>query len=93
MIIGLLEIKLSMPGNYSLKDKRMILRSLKDRVHQKFNVSIAEVGAHDKWCTALLAAAVVTSDRAHAHQVLESVVAFVRGRGDAVLTDYQIEMM
>ncbi|MCX6340628.1 MAG: DUF503 family protein [Candidatus Aureabacteria bacterium] len=36
MVIGLLEIELSMPGNHSLKDKRMVLRSLKDCVHNRF---------------------------------------------------------
>ena len=93
MVIGLLEMRLSMPGSHSLKDKRMVLRSLKDRVHNTFNVSIAEVAAHDRWRAAQLAAAVVSVDRTHAHQILESVVKYVEGRGDAVLLDYQIQML
>jgi hypothetical protein len=93
MVIGLLEMKLSMPGNHSLKDKRMVLRSLKGRVHNRFTVSIAEVAAHDRWRAAQLAAAVVSVDRAHAHQILEAVVKYVEGRGDAVALDYQIQML
>ena len=50
MVIGLLEIQLSLLGNRSLKEKRMVLRSVKDRVRNSFNVSIAEVADHDKWC-------------------------------------------
>lgn len=93
MVIGLLEMRLSMPENQSLKDKRMVLRSMKDRIHNKFNVSIAEIAEHDRWSEAGLAAVVVTVDRAHAHQVLESVVKYVEGHGEAVLRDYQIQML
>lgn len=93
MVIGLIELRLSMPANRSLKDKRMVLRSVKDCIHNRFNVSIAEVGAQDDWCVAVLAAAVVSVDRTHAHQVLESVATYVERRGDAVLLDYGIQMI
>jgi uncharacterized protein YlxP (DUF503 family) len=93
MVIGLLEMILSMPENRSLKDKRMVLRSLKDRVHNKFNVSIAEVAEQDRWTKAQLAATVVSVDCTHAHKILESVVKYVEGHGGAVLRDYQIQML
>lgn len=93
MVIGLLEINLSMPASRSLKDKRMVLKSIKDRVRNRFNVSIAEVDEHDCWTSASLAAATVAVDRARAHQVLESVARYVEGRGDAVLADYRIQML
>lgn len=93
MVIGLLEIQLSMPGNRSLKEKRMVLRSVRDQVHNRFNVSIAEVSWHDRWCFAQLAAAVVSVDSKHAHKVLEGVTKYVQRRGDAVLLDYRIQML
>ena len=93
MVIGVCEIRLSMPGNRSLKEKRMILKSIKDRIHNRFNVSIAEVGDQEKWCRARLTAAVVAGSGAHAHKVLEAVVRQVEFRGDTVLLDYSIQML
>ncbi|MCX6356932.1 MAG: DUF503 domain-containing protein [Candidatus Aureabacteria bacterium] len=93
MIIGIVELKLSMPGNRSLKDKRTILKSLKDGIRNRFNVSVAEVGSHDEWCAASVAAAMVSVEREHAHQVLEAVAEYTRRRGDAVLLDYAIQML
>lgn len=86
-------MQLSMPGNRSLKDKRQVLRSVKDRVRAGFNVSIAEVADHDRWCSAHLAAVTVASDRDRAHGVLEAVARYVERRGDAILADYCIQML
>lgn len=93
MTIGVLEMRLSMPGNRSLKDKRQVLKSVKDRVRAAFNVSIAEVAAHDQWCAAHLAAVTVAPDRERAHAVLEAVARSVERRGDAILADYCIQML
>lgn len=93
MVIGLLEIELSMPDSRSLKDKRIVLKSLKDQIRNRFNVSIAEVGRHDNRCSSCLAATVVSVDNKHAHQILESVVRFVERRGGAVVRDYHIQML
>jgi uncharacterized protein YlxP (DUF503 family) len=82
-----------MPGNRSLKDKRMILKSLKDRIRNRFNVSIAEAGLHERWCSAQLAVVTVSADSVHAHQTLESVARYVGGHGEAVLADYHIQML
>jgi len=62
-----------MPHAHSLKDKRHVVKSLKDRLRNKFNVSVAEIDYHDLWQSALLAAVTVSSSRGHAEQVLRSV--------------------
>ncbi|MDD5556840.1 MAG: DUF503 domain-containing protein [bacterium] len=93
MIIGLIEFRLNMPGNRSLKDKRTVVKSLKDRVRRRFNVAIAEVDAHDRWTEAVLAAVTVASDGAYAHQLLEAVAGLVGGDRDAMLADYRIQML
>ncbi|HOE27881.1 MAG: DUF503 domain-containing protein [Candidatus Aureabacteria bacterium] len=93
MVIGVLEMQLSMPGNRSLKDKRQVLKSVKDRVRAAFNVSIAEVAEQERWCAAHLAAATVAPDRERAHAVLEAVARMVERRGDAVLAGYCIQML
>lgn len=62
MIVAVLTIELYLPGSLSLKDKRTILRGIKDRIGNKFNVSIAEVGYLDKWQRAELGIAQVSND-------------------------------
>src|SRR5260370_33505931 len=62
--------ELHLPACQSLKDKRTIVKSLKDRMHNRFNVSVAETGHQDLWQRAGLTAAVVSTDRRHAESVL-----------------------
>lgn len=62
-----------MPHAHSLKDKRHVVKSLKDRLRNRFNVSVAEIDYQDLWQSALLAAVTVSGSRGHAEQVLQSV--------------------
>jgi uncharacterized protein YlxP (DUF503 family) len=93
MVIGTLQVDLSIPGAASLKDKRMVLRSLKDRIHRQFNVSIAELDDHDQWQSAILGIVVVSNDNAHANEMLSKVVDFIQQNRDSVLDDYQLRML
>ncbi len=92
MVIATLEIDLSIPGADSLKAKRMVLRSLKDRVRQHFNVSIAEVEDNDQWQSASLAVVTVCNDRRFANQVLSKVVDFIGRSHDLVVDDYRLSL-
>ena len=91
MVVGILQVDLTIPGAQSLKDKRMVLRSLKDRVRRDFNVSVAEIENNDQWQSAGLAVAVVSNDRRFANQVLSKVVDSVRATRDLVLDDYRLD--
>ena len=93
MVIGTLEIDLVLAQNHSLKGKRRVLRAVKDRVHNKFNVAIAEVDGHDSWQCATLGVACVSTDRRHANQVLSHVVTFVEGMHLAHVADYRLEFL
>lgn len=93
MHIGLLRIRLHLPGNTSLKGKRQVLQSLKERVRQKTNVSIAEVDQLDSWQEAVLAIVTVSNEQARVHQVLDTVLRMAGDLPDAVLTENQIEML
>lgn len=73
MIVGVLEIEIFIPGSLSLKDKRMVIKSLKDTVSKKFNASVAEVDFLDKWQRAAIGCAVVTNSRNHAEDVLQKI--------------------
>jgi hypothetical protein len=78
MIVGVRSWELHLPASQSLKDKRRIVKSLKDRMHQKFGVSAAEVDHQDLWQRALIAAAVVSGDARHAEEVLTACDQLVR---------------
>jgi uncharacterized protein YlxP (DUF503 family) len=94
MTIGLCRIQLRLPENQSLKGKRQVLKSLITRIHNRFNVSAAEIDDHDRWQMASLGISCVSTSSQHAHQVLSSVVSFIRReRLDAELVDYEIEII
>jgi uncharacterized protein YlxP (DUF503 family) len=79
MVVGLIGWELEVYGCQSLKDKRRVVKSLKDRLHDRFNVSAAETAYQDLWQRAELSACVVSGDRAHADSVLESADRLVNG--------------
>ncbi len=94
MVVGLCKVSLRLPENQSLKGKRQVLKSLLARLHNKFNVSAAEVDDHDSWQMASLAITCVSNDEAHASRVLAAAVAFIRGlRLDAEILDYETEFL
>ncbi len=72
MVVGVATWELHLNGCQSLKDKRRILKSLKDRLHRKFNVSVAETAHQELWQRAELSCSVVSTDRRHAQEVLSS---------------------
>ncbi len=93
MVVGILKVDLHIPGKNSLKGKRAVLRSLKDRMKGRFNVSVAEVGEGDLWQRATLGIAVVSNDRSHANRVLSKVVDLIESSGPVEVVDYQIELL
>jgi uncharacterized protein len=92
MFIGVCTIELHVPDSGSLKTKRQSLRSLKDRIRNKFNVSVAEVADNDLWQKASLAVAAVSNDKAHLNQTMDHVLNLVRAVPELSLLDYQIEI-
>lgn len=72
MVVGLLSVELHIHGSGSLKEKRMVLRRIKDRV-KKFNIAVAEVEHHELWQRAGLAVVTVSTDEAHADRELQAV--------------------
>lgn len=93
MVVGLCTIELYLPGVGSLKGKRQVLLSLKDRIQGKFNVSVAEVDANDLWQRAVLGVACVSNDGRHVNKVLDSVLNAVRATPSVELVRYQLELL
>ena len=90
MAVVLLTIELHLPFARSLKDKRMILRGVKDRA-KKFNVSVAEVDHHDLWQRATLAVVAVATDGAHAERELQAVVNELERNEPGLISRTEIE--
>jgi uncharacterized protein YlxP (DUF503 family) len=87
MVIGLAVWELQLPGCHSLKEKRSVIRSVKDRMHNQFNVSAAETAWQDTHQRAELAACVVSGDRGHANSVLDSLDRFLEGEPRVRIVD------
>jgi len=73
MPVGLLTLELHIPDAQSLKDKRQVLRGLKDRLRQKFNVAVAELDHHDVWQRSVVGVVTLSNEEKHVREVLQSV--------------------
>lgn len=93
MHIGVLQVEISIPDAMSLKDKRQVVKSLKDRIAHGHNVSIAEVGALDEHRRSIIGMAMVSNDKRYVEGALSKLVDFIRMVPQASLIDYQIEML
>ena len=93
MTVGVLQIELTVPDAFSLKDKRRVVKSLKDRIAHGHNVSIAEVGALDEHRRAILGVAMVSNDSRYVEGALSKLVDFVKAVPQVSLQDYQIDLL
>jgi uncharacterized protein YlxP (DUF503 family) len=91
MIIGLVTASISIPEAQSLKDKRSVLRSLKDRCVDRMNVSVAEVGKQDQWKFADLAFVTVAAESPVVQSRVSEITGFLRGNPRIVLLDIKTE--
>jgi len=71
--VGVLTLELQISEAHSLKDKRHVVKSLKDRLRSKFNISVAEIDGQDTWQRSVIAAVTVSGDHERAEQVLQAV--------------------
>jgi uncharacterized protein YlxP (DUF503 family) len=92
MVIGVLSVELHVPGSRSLKDKRMVLRRIKDRL-KKFNVAVAEVEHQDLWQRAALAVVTVSSHEQHADRELAAVADEIDRVEPGLVTRTEVEFM
>ena len=88
-----MELRLDLPGIRSLKQKRGIVKSLLERIRNRFQVAAAEVVHQDRWGTAGLGFAVVGNDVAVLQSQLQKVVDFIASDGRGVLVDYRVEIL
>jgi uncharacterized protein YlxP (DUF503 family) len=92
VFVGIVRIELHLPGSGSLKEKRAVLRSLKERIRQRVHAAVAEVDHQDLWQRAALGVAVVSGESRQVGEMLQSVRNLVEGAHGAELIDWQEQL-
>lgn len=89
--IGVLYTQLFISHAQSLKDKRMVIKRLKDKVRQKYNVSVSELDCEDKWQTALMGYIMIGNDRRYIDGCLQNLLSFVQAYHAAEVVEHDVE--
>jgi len=82
MYVGMAQLTVAIEHSHSLKEKRMVIRRIKDRVRERIGVAISEVGEHDRWQRAVLGCAVASGDRQQALELLDEVIRVMTSAAD-----------
>lgn len=84
-------VSLHIPASQSLKEKRRVIKSLKDRIRAGFNVSVSEVGELDKWQSAVLGVCMIANEKEIISAVFEKILSLIEREDEARLINSQIE--
>jgi len=90
-MLGFYQLEIYIPSALSLKEKRFVLKSIKDRIRNKFNVSIAELGENDKWQRSLLGIAMVSNDSPLIESSFNKILNLIDNDGRVEVIDRLIE--
>ena len=93
VIVGLCTVELFIADSQSLKDKRQVLLSMKDRLQQKFNLSVAEVDGQDLWQKAVLAFVCVANDGRYVNQGLDQALNLMRSNAAIEIVQSRVELL
>ncbi|MEK6537983.1 MAG: DUF503 domain-containing protein [Nitrospirota bacterium] len=93
MTVGLCTIELFIPESGSLKGKRQVIKSIKDRIRQKFNVSVAEIEDHDLWQKTVFGIACVGNDKKYINSVLDKIIDLIEKEHSVELLKHNIEFV
>jgi uncharacterized protein YlxP (DUF503 family) len=93
MVVGICQIKLIIQDTFSLKEKRRVLKSILERVRNRFPVSIAEVGDHDLWQSSLIGFCMVSNEQQVVHATIDKVINFIENLCLAEVNVFHIEMI
>ena len=93
MRVGALKIQLEITDSNSLKDKRMVLKSLKERIRNRFNIAISEVDNHDKWQRATLGISSVSREKQFIEMMFNKIIHYIENEGSVLILDTQMEIL
>ena len=91
MTVGIARVTMFVAGSHSLKEKRSVVRRVKDLVQKKFNVSIAEVGENDVWQRAVIGLSLVGNERRFVESQLDEVLAFIRSKAEVLGEEKELQ--
>jgi uncharacterized protein YlxP (DUF503 family) len=77
MVVGICQIRLIIYDTFSLKEKRRILKSIVEKVRNRFPVSIAEVGDHELWQSAIIGCCLVSNEQVFVRSSIDKVIRFI----------------
>jgi uncharacterized protein len=94
MHVGIARVALHLAGNSSLKGKRMVVKSVAQRVRNRFNVAVAEIDTQDAWQVATLGIVCLSDDPRHSNEMLSKVIDFIESeRLDAEIGAVEMELI
>jgi uncharacterized protein YlxP (DUF503 family) len=94
MVVGILRLRLHLPGAQSLHDRQRVTRKICERVRARFNVSIADVGSEAEWRVATIAVTAVSNEHAHANEMLDKVAGEIANTtiGVGLISGHDLEL-
>ncbi len=92
MFIGALRVELFIGQSGSLKSKRRVVRSLKDRIKANFNVSVSEVDKNDKWQRAVIGVACIGKDKKYINGILSRISDLIDAFAETEVIDFKLEI-
>lgn len=93
MVVGILQIELVIDGSRSLKDKRRVVTSLKDRLHREHQVSVAEVESQEDVRTAVLGITLASNSVPHCQRTLDRMIDRLRAGRGYFLHDHNVQIL
>jgi len=93
MLIGICKINLYLPNSRSLKDKRNILKSIKLRIRNRYNVSVSEINNSDLWKNTTLGIACIGNDKKYLNKILNEIILFLEKQNESQLTKFEINII
>jgi len=93
MLLGICTINLYFSNSQSLKDKRNIIKGVKSRIRNHFNVSVSEINNHDLWKNATLGIACIGNEKRYLNDVLNKVIKFIDQQNHLQLIDFKITIL
>ncbi|HLC18613.1 MAG TPA: DUF503 domain-containing protein [Thermodesulfobacteriota bacterium] len=93
MVVGICRITLALHDNHSLKGKRQVLKSITEKLRNRFNVSVAEVADNDIWQRAVIGISAVGNDKSFINSVIDKTMNMIDGTHLVEIVDHEVEFM
>ena len=93
MVVGIAKLSLRLPENHSLKGKRKVMKSICERLRQRFNLAVAEIDAQDLWQAGVIGIVTVGNEGRYVNSKLDKAVNFIEDLQLAEVVDIQLELM